>query len=61
MVKKTSRKNSKKIEDKKTQKISKKARGGFAWRNAQADGEDMEGGKRLPRQPKTMQKIEDRN
>ena len=61
IVKKASRTNSKKIEDKKHRKSQKKALSWFAWRNAQADGEDMEGGKRLPRQPKTMQKVEDGN
>ena len=42
-------------------KNRKKALGGLTRRNARAVGRIMEGKRRLPRQPKTMQKIEDRN
>ena len=49
LIKKQAQKIAKKWKATKHKKNRKKALMRFAWRINQADGEDMEGGKRLPR------------
>ena len=60
-IKKQAEKTAKNWKAPKHKKNRKRGQSRFGRRNAQAAGRMMEGKRRLPRQPKTMQKIEDRN